>query len=218
MKFNFPEQFGVPTYESGRDRKADVNDPWIDDLKIGVNSWGYIEDLRYETAEEIVKGLADRVSRNGGLLLSLSPKADGTIPQEQKDILQDIGKWLSINGEAIYGTRPWKFHTEGDLDKMLQDNGNGHVFWRFGSCNSEDIRFTRRGNDLFAIALGWPGDGKLNIQTLNSSAGKISSLSLLGSNESLRWSQDERSLSVSLPAEKPCDFAVALKVGMEKGL
>jgi alpha-L-fucosidase len=220
MQFNFPTEFGVLTYEGGRDRPEIVGQPWIDDLKIGDTSWGYVEGLGYRTVNQIVDGLIDRVSRNGGLLLSLSPKADGTLPEEQKKVLLGIGKWLEINGEAIYGTRPWKIHAEGPVDKFLI--GSDHVVWNFEKASAEDIRFTRKGNTLYAIALGWPEKGEdaeaniLTIKTLNLGqkigTGEIKKISLLGTGEPINWVRDDDGLKLYLPDRKGGNIAYTFKI------
>jgi len=215
MRFNFPREFGVLTFEEGRDRPIEVDRPWIDDMKISTTSWGYIEGQTYKPANEIVDGLIDRVSRGGGLVLSLCPKADGTINQAQKDVLLAMGEWLETNGEAIYGTRPWKIHAEGPTDKVRMKRGS-HTKWVFDNCDSGDIRFTRKGTDLYAIALGWPDDGELTIRTLGTgtavSSGGISSISMLGSGDKLEWSRDEDGLTIKMPRQKPCEYAYAFKI------
>ena len=106
MTFNFPRDYGVLTYEEGRDRPARVDRPWIDDMKISDFSWGYIEGQTYKPANEIVDGLIDRVSRGGGLLLSLCPKADGTLVPEQKAVLLEVGEWLRSQVQAIAQKKP----------------------------------------------------------------------------------------------------------------
>lgn len=213
-KFNFPREFGILTFEAGRDRPEQVDRPWIDDLSIAENSWGYIRDLQLRPAREILLGLVDRVSRGGGLLLSLAPKASGEIPDDQKAILREIGDWLKINGEAIYGTRPWRVHAEGSTAKLIYTKGE-HTQWSFAKCSAEDIRFTRKGNTLYAIALGWPADGKLNIQTLKGGAKVgIRTISMLGSQAPLKWSQTPAALVVELPAQQPCKHAYALKIAV----
>jgi alpha-L-fucosidase len=215
MQFNFPEDIGMLTFEEGRDREAVVSNPWIDDMKISDRSWGYVEGQKYKDPNVIIDGLIDRVSRGGGLLLSLCPKADGTINDEQKHILREMGKWLRINGEAIYGTRPWKIHAEGDEDK-IRVNGIQHPKWQFDNCNSEDIRFTRKGNSLYAIILGWPEDNKVAIQSLGNNT-KISTrgirkIQLVGSEEKIQWDRNDDELLVELPATPPSDFAVVLQL------
>ncbi len=218
-KFNFPREFGMLTFEGGRDRPDFVNRPWIDDEKIGISSWGYVEGLEYWGGNHLIDGLVDRVSRNGGLLLSLSPKGNGEIPQEQKDILLSIGKWLNVNGEAIYGTRPWKIQAEGSVEKLKgESNSQGHYKWRYENCISEDIRFTRKGNTLYVIVLDWPTNGKLTIKSLSTetkiSREGIASISLFGVDSNLKWTRDDKELTIQLPSEKPCEYAFAFKINL----
>lgn len=214
-QFNFPREFGILTFEAGRDRPERVDRPWIDDLSIAENSWGYIQNLQLRSAREILLGLIDRVSRGGGLLLSLAPKANGEIPDDQKAVLREIGDWLRVNGEAIYSTRPWRVHAEGSTAKLIYTKGE-HTQWRFEKCSAEDIRFTRKGDTLYAMALGWPEDGRLRIQTLKAGAkpgvAGIQSVSMLGSSAALKWSQTADALLVELPPGRPGKYACALKI------
>ena len=215
MKFNFPEEFGVLTYEAGRDRPDFVAKPWIDDQSIAEVGWGYAQDLVLRSPREIIVGFVDRVARGGGLLLSLAPMANGLIPENQQQVLAEIGEWLKVNGEAIYGVRTWRVQTEGSTEKLVYHQAK-HRRWRFDAANAEDIRFARRGNDLFAIALGWPDDGTLRIKTLRAGVrlgtGGIAKVSLLGSSHPVRWRQTAEALEVELPSEKPCKHAYALKL------
>ena len=220
-KYNFPVEFGILSYEGGRDRKPESNEFWIDDLPIG-RPWGYTEPYKYVyTTEEIIIGLIDRVSRNGALMLSLAPKADGSIPDKQKEILNDIGDWLKINGEAIYGSRPWKIFGEGPTQvyfPTLTDNPQEHARWEFEGLTSTDIRFTRNKENtvLYAIVLDWPEDREVSIKNLNSgvkiSEGVITNISLLGSDKNLKWDRDREGLYVIFPEDKPCNFAYVLKI------
>ncbi|MBI4876167.1 MAG: alpha-L-fucosidase [Acidobacteria bacterium] len=214
MKFNFPREYGMLTYEAGRDRPERVDRPWIDDLSIGIGSWGYIQGLKVISPAETVLGLADRVSRGGGLLLSLAPTASGEIPADQKAVLREIGDWLKVNGEAIYGARPWKIHAEGPVEKLIVKRG-AHTGWRFDNCNAQDIRFTRKGSALYAIALGWPEDGRIVVKSLKSG---VASVSLLGARNPVQWSQTAEGLSVEMPARKPCRHAYTLKIAMRGAL
>jgi alpha-L-fucosidase len=225
MIFNFPREFGVLTFEEGRDRGVFIDRPWIDDQKISDYSWGYVEGQTYKDPGVIIDGFIDRVSRGGGLLLSLCPKADGSIGEEQKRILGEMGVWLRQNGEAIYGTRKWKVQTEGPEMKFRRINSRDNTTWDFSVASAEDIRFTRKGNTLYAIALDWPESGVLRINALGSHAtlgtqGGIKFVSLLGSksNEKLKWKQNENELLIELPKKKPNAYAYAFKVEVEGSL
>jgi alpha-L-fucosidase len=216
MRFNFPENFGILTFEAGRDRPDTLlARRWIDDQSIAERGWGYLRDQKIHPPREIILGFVDRVSRGGGLLLSLAPMANGVIPDEQKLVLREMGEWLKVNGEAIYGSRPWKVQTEGSNEKLIRMEGK-HKRWVFSACDSGDIRFTRNGGNLYAIALGWPEDGKLKIKSLregeNLPAGGIRAISLLGSKSTVKWNRTADGLIVELPAQKPCKHAYTLKI------
>jgi len=213
-KFNFPREFGVLSFEEGRDRPARIDRPWIDDLKISNDVWGYVEGQTYKTPREILCCLVDFVSRGGGLLLSLSPRADGSLTPEQVDGLKEIGAWLQVNGEAIYGTRPWKIHAEGDLEKLRTKARAPR--WKFTECDSSDIRFTAREGVLYAIALGHSESGTYRIESLRAGAEVstegIARIALVGAEEPLAWTQDEDALTIQMPSRFPHRHAYAFRI------
>jgi alpha-L-fucosidase len=159
---------------------------WQVDDPIG-EKFGYVEGMKLANTQTIVRRLIENVSRNGNYMLNISPKSDGTIPDEQKEILLGIGKWLDVNGEGIYGTRAWKQYGEGD------------------------VRFTKKGNDLYAIVLKWPTQS-VQISALSTTAGKVKKVTMLGIKEPLSFKQDEQGLKVTFPQNKPCDIAWTLKI------
>ncbi|MDR3699009.1 MAG: alpha-L-fucosidase [Candidatus Sulfopaludibacter sp.] len=162
--------------------------PWMVDDPIGSNSWGYIEGLRVASAGSVIGKLIDTVSKGGVLLLNISPMADGTIPQNQQDVLLEIGAWLAVNGEAIYGTRPWSQFTETETPA-----------WHF----------TTKGGALYAIAGGWPA-GDAAIHAL---AGRtVERVALLGGSGPLEFSQDAEGLRIKLPAEHSGSTAWCFKI------
>lgn len=208
---SFPEHAAVLDIERGQ---LDKMRPlfWQTDTSISVKSWGYIEGDHLRSAGSLVDELVDIVSKNGTLLLNIGPRPDGTIPEGEEKVLLEIGRWLAVNGEAIYGTRPWKVSGEGPTKVV----GGSFKDTAGGNFTAADIRFTTKGDALYAVALGWPDNGKLLIKSLakNSALAKqeIQAVELLGSKTRLKWSRGSDGLSIELPREKPCDYAFALKI------
>ena len=156
--------------------------------------------------------LVDIVAKNGCLLLNVGPRADGTIPQGAQDVLLAIGRWLQVNGEAIYGTRPWKISGEGPTG-----TAEGHLSeGKNKPYTPKDIRYTQDGKHLYAIVLDWPQDNIILIKSLHKNAAVgmagIKSVELLGSKIPLKWSRNEKGLSVRLPKNKVGNFAYVLKI------
>ena len=143
--------------------------------------------MKLTNAGSIVRKLVENVCRNGNYMLNISPKSDGTIPEEQKQILLGVGHWLSINGEGIYGTRAWKTEKEGSF------------------------RFTTKGKMLYAISLDW-SDKPVTITLLSETAGKVKKVSLLGCKDKINFTQDANGLTITFPKQKPCDFAYVFTI------
>ncbi|MAG12987.1 MAG: alpha-L-fucosidase [Spirochaetales bacterium] len=207
----FPHTAGV--YDIERGQLDDINPLfWQTDTSVGKNSWSHVSDLAYKTSTSIIGDLVDIVSKNGALLLNIGPKSDGSIPQGDQKILKDIGRWLVINGNAIYDSRPWKAYGEGPTSVQK----GAFTDTKRTPFTSQDIRFTARGDVLYAIMLAWPEKGEVIIQSLGSNlrlyTDEIGSVELLGSKEPLKWSRTGRGLRVTLPAEKPCEHAYVVRI------
>lgn len=206
----FPE--GVAVFDIERGQLAGIRPLfWQTDTSISKNSWGYVEHQDYKTVESLVTDLIDIVSKNGALLLNIGPRADGTIPEAEEQILREIGQWLAVNGEAIYATRPWKRFGEGPTE-VSEGAFTDTERARFTGA---DIRFTTRGDTLYATLLAWPGDRAV-ITSLAQGAGlwnsEIDTVRMLGVEEPLCWTLDGAALTVSLPKQQPCHHAFVLKI------
>ncbi|MDR1886287.1 MAG: alpha-L-fucosidase, partial [Prevotellaceae bacterium] len=207
-KQGYPTNIQVWDVERGKSGKM-MKFPWQTDTSIGKKSWSYIDGEENKTPEQIVHDLIDIVSKNGTLLLNIGPKADGTITEEQTAILLAIGDWLKINGEAIYATRCWKKFGEG----VVESTKGSFTDNTAATYTPQDIRFTTKGNDFYAIVLNW-GEETV-IKSLNKDAvadAKILDVRMLGSDEKIVWTQTDEGLRLSFPKTKPCDFAYSFKI------
>jgi alpha-L-fucosidase len=169
---------------------------WDVDEPIG-STWGYTDGERIAKPASIVAKLVDTVSKNGTLLLNLSPGADGTISADQQETLLGVGRWLDVNGEAIYGSHNWVRFT----DAVKVSTGRPPM-----------LRYTVVDDTLYAILIGpWP-TGPVTIASLGTTAGTVSAVSMLGSPGELKFNQIASGLTVTLPATPPCDSAYVMKI------
>jgi alpha-L-fucosidase len=200
-------------------------EPWQTDTCIGA--WHYdrsfFEQHKYKTVGQVVRMLVDIVSKNGNLLLNVPVRGDGTIDEDEVAFLQGLAQWMEINSEAIFATRPWKVYGEGPSVTEKAEGGTfgGARDVRSKPYTAEDMRFTVKGNTLYAIFLSWPENRAVTIRSLARSDGQpalinraIASISLLGAQEKLTWTQDAAGVHVTLPAVQPGAEAFSLRIEM----
>lgn len=200
----YPE--GAAVFDVERGQLAGIRPIfWQTDTSVSKNSWGYVKEQDYKTTTSIIGDLVDIVSKNGALLLNIGPRPDGTIPEPEQKMLLEIGQWLEINGEAIYGTRPWNVFGEGPTEI----SEGAFTDTKRMAFTAEDIRFTQKDGTLYATLLAWPGES-VTVKSLANSP--ISNVSLLGYQGTLDYSVDGEGLHVQIPSEKPCEHAFVLKI------
>jgi len=218
---DMPQTVGVVDFEKGRlDKLTDF--AWLTDDTIAAGpwvssgSWSYTEELDIKPARELVHTLIDVVSKNGNLLLNISPRADGTIPEEQRESLLGMGEWLGINGEAIYGTRPFSVFGEGP--KRMASSG--HFVQMSAAYDENNFRFTTRNDTIYAIQMGWPGGGEtVTIKSLASEVPgdrMVAGVSMVGVDESLVWRQTDAGLIITTPPAPPSDIAVCYRINVAR--
>ncbi|MGQ1783704.1 MULTISPECIES: alpha-L-fucosidase [unclassified Saccharicrinis] len=181
---------------------------WQNDTSLGLHSWSYAPDEEYRSANQTIDMLMDIISKNGVLLLNIGPKSDGTIPTEAKKTIKEIGKWLKVNGEAVYATRPWEIYGEGPTVPNEKMHGDQVEY------SSEDIRFTRSKDNktLYVTFLGYPNKALVpSLAELNLSG--LKKATLLSSRKKVTYKQSAKGLKFKLPASLPKDdFAYSIKL------
>jgi len=190
-------------------------DPWQTDACIG--SWHYSRPLfethRYQKASTIIPMFVDIVSKNGNLLLNIPLPGHGDPDSDEMAFLSELADWQQINSEALMGSRPWKVYGEGSSIRAPKIEPYQLNRLKF---DHSDIRFTTKGDTLFAIALGWPPDGRFLITSLAAGStnhpGQIGKVELLGSKSNLKWTREPQGLEIRAPHAPPCKYAYAFRI------
>ncbi len=200
--------------------------------------WFYKEDphsMEYRhNARTVIELLADYMSKNGNLLLNVELLGDGTIPPEQKVMLDDIGEWVNLNQEAIYASKPWVVYgdnfnsylsqaqkkdiSEADLEALEKQKKSEQFNERNASSlpyGHDEVRYITQGNALYIIVLN-PQAGSIELPSLGLNAthqpGKITSIRMIGGKKKVKFKQDPEKLTLAVPAQRPNEYATVFKV------
>ena len=196
--------------------------PWESCITM-TEGWNFVKNEQFRVPTgELIGIMADIVSKGGKFLINIGPAPDGSIVESDRETLLEIGSWLDVNGEAIYGTEPIicepDKNSEAGQDRakdlLLPKSGINdfpNVWDQMLAFNAEQgpVRFTKKEDYIYAIHQGWPGE-TLEINNISVIPG--SEIRMLGVEESLKWKEDQNKLIVNLPSEKPCDHAFVLKM------
>jgi alpha-L-fucosidase len=183
-----------------------TNQAWIGENPIG--DWYYAPGYTYE-AVSLVRSLVEYISRGGNYACAVPVDPEGRLEPQCVAMLKDMGDWMKVNSEGVYGSRAWDVWGEGSV---VMPNGRLGPEQVRTPYTAKDIRFTAKDGLVYAWLMAWPEDGKVIIRSLADGAGKITGVTLLGSPEKLDWQQMTEGLVVDLPTQKPCRFAYCLKL------
>ncbi|MFY0686618.1 MAG: alpha-L-fucosidase [Cyclobacteriaceae bacterium] len=217
-QLDLPTSVGIHDIEQGG-RRDITEKPWMTDITLSFKSWGYIDGQTYKPASMVIRNLIDVVSKNGIVLLNISPKADGTIPPEQKDILLEMGSWFSKHGEAIYDTKPWALFGFGNARAGEGSHGGQSSTVKY---TAEDIRFTQSKDEktLYMFCLGQPQRGKkiwlkLLAKHRYAPLTPIKRITLLGSDTEVAFDHAHTGLTIVTPDAPMNEFATVFKMELE---
>lgn len=201
---------GVATLDVERGALGGISPfPWQTDTAIGKKSWGYRKDNEYKTTYEVAVTLIDVVSKNGMLLLNVGPKSDGTIPDEELTVLREMGQWLGINGEGIYGASPWLRYMEGEAKVSDGAFSEGEVAY-----TEKDFRFTYKNGTVYAFQMRRPTDKNVTVKSLAAGfrGNLVSKVTVLGQDEELPFSSDKDGLHIRLSPLPEGELPVCYKI------
>ena len=195
--------------------QAEEIEPYAWEAGTCIGNWFYVKEINYKPASQVIAMLVDVVSKNGNLLLSIPQRGDGTIDDRERQILEELAAWMDVNGEAIFGTRPWKIYGEGPTKIET-----GPFKEQAAEYTSQDVRFTTKGDVLYAMVMAWPADGRLTIRSLAKDGklypDEISDVNLLAgpgtAQQKLKFARTADGLAVELPPAKPCEHVFTLKI------
>ena len=217
VKFSPPRNGIVSTEEGTVPKDIKTDQPWFAEVAMG--DWFYGPNFAYD-AGSVIRYLIENISRDGAFALCVSLLPDGSLDEGSMKMLKDVGNWMKLNGEAVYGSKAWKKFGEGEtVDGKIKVVPRGnfaqkHAEFRF---STKDFRFTLGAdNSLYAFCMNVPNPGeKLTIQSLSTEAGLLEKpveVSLLGCDKTLQWEQTKDGLEIICPQEMNYNIAVVFRI------
>lgn len=208
----FPE--GTVIYDLERGKLPGIRKlPWQTDTSIGKNSWCHVADWKSKTPDRLVDDLVDIVSKNGNLLLNVGPKADGTIPKDQQEVLIAMGQWLKHNGEAIYESEPWTVFGEGPTQVAKGHHTEHHN----QELTAKDFRFTTKDGKVYAMAMAIDAEGRYLVKALGSGSPhvkgkKIKRVRMLHGGKKVEWEQTDEGLAIDTGGAPQGQYVCAFEI------
>jgi len=190
------------------------DDYWLTDITLSFGSWSYTTGQTYKTPEMVIRNMIDVWSKRGIVLLNISPKADGTIPQEQRTVLTSIGKWIEKHKEAVYETRAYSTFGYGSAEIEKSQFGGQSATMDY---NQNDIRFamSKDKKHLYIYVLGLP-EANSDLEIRNAIEPEIKGVSVVGSGVELKWSVTDGRLTIKTPNSTAMDeIATVFKIDFE---
>jgi alpha-L-fucosidase len=218
VKFRRKTNGTVTTEEGGIPRGIKTDQAWIAETPVG--DWFYAPGFTYD-AGMVVRYLLEEVSRDGNVAVCISLLPDGSLDDGSRQMLKQVGEWLRLNGEGIYGSHAWVKYGEGSQHLPGGKLGSAQAHCVF---STNDFRFTVGSNGcLYAYCMTVPTPGaQLKITSLGTDAKllpeKIQSVTLLGSEDKLGWSQQADALIITCPEKMPLHTSVCFKIGTAQSI
>lgn len=216
---DIPWEYGVDDMEQGG-RRDIYPLPWMTDITLGNSRWSYIEGEKYKDAALVVRNMIDVWSKNGTVLLNVSPRADGVINQEQRDILKGIGDWMKVHGEAVYGTRPFHIFGYGTANASDASHDGQSAKIKY---TAKDVRYTvaKDKKAMYVFFLGVPKGGKtIKMRAIggfhrNQPPSPIKNIKLMGADIDIEWELTPQTLLLKMPEVEYNSIATVLKLELQ---
>ncbi|WNJ17955.1 alpha-L-fucosidase [Pontibacter sp. G13] len=212
---DLPLDYSILDIEQGG--RKDVHPlPWMTDITLGESRWMYVEGHPYKSAALVLRNMIDVWSKNGIVLLNVSPTAQGVINQEQRAVLKELGDWLRIHGEAVYGTRPHTIFGYGPAKAVDGSHGGQSSKIQY---TAEDVRFTvaKDQSAMYVFFLGKPEPGqRIQMRAIggfhrNIPSGPIKRATILGSGTEIEWERTPESFYLTMPESGMNELATVVK-------